>query len=205
MSQPNRLIHSSGLLSFIRCNTDHERPPVSPVMLPLLFLHLSYETCSHSSSKGKPRIFHPIPLSQKKLQAFLFFYFYCCFTITRLFVQLRCKPNLFTVQPQIMKSLVKAAVHGDRRLSKMGESISRIWHTSLSVSLSLSIVYQHCHSLTTLWCRLFLQPAFGLHAIAGKSKSYLKKNLSISHHLTTSLSPFFPLSVSAGDNNTDSI
>lgn len=57
MSQPNRLIHSSGLLSFIRCNTDHERTPVSPVIPPLLFLHLSYMTCSHSSSAGYPENF----------------------------------------------------------------------------------------------------------------------------------------------------
>lgn len=57
MSQPNRLIHNSGLLSLIRCNTDHERTSVSPVTPPLVFIHLSYKTCSHTSSAGDPENF----------------------------------------------------------------------------------------------------------------------------------------------------
>lgn len=38
------LIHTSGLLSFIQCNTDHEGATVTTC---LLSFHLLYKTCSH--------------------------------------------------------------------------------------------------------------------------------------------------------------
>lgn len=47
--------------------------------------------------------------------------------------------------------------------------------TYISLSITLSILYQHCHSLTRLWCCVFLQPAFGLHTIAGKVRFKKKK------------------------------
>lgn len=62
--------------------------------------------------------------------------------------------------------------------------------TYISLSITLSILYQHCHWLTSLWCVLFLQPAFGLHAIAGKGK--VKKKKETCQLATFSLYPPFP-------------
>ncbi len=171
MSQPNRLIHSSGLLSFIRCNTDHERAPVSPVIPPLLFLHLYYKTSSHSSSKGNPEHFTQNSLSgQKCKHLVLFLNKHCLFNsdVNVIYSQFISNNEILglnsTVQTPKNRELQR-----DRHLSNMGENISRIWHTSLSVSLSRSSINTVIH-----WQGFDVASSFSLHLGCMPSQEKLK-------------------------------
>ncbi len=174
MSQPNRLIHGRGLLSFIRCNTDHERAPVSPVMPPLLFSHLYYKTCSHSSSDGSPEHFTQNSVSGQKCKHL------------GLLVNTHClsNSNANVIYSQFKPNNEILALNGSTQTPKTGScretDIWVIWEkTSQEFDIHLS-QYHSLDPLSTLsftdrlWCCLFLQPAFGLHAIAGKVKAKKK-------------------------------
>lgn len=163
MSQPNRLIHSSGLLSFIRCNTDHERTPVSPVIPPLLFLHLSYMTCSHSCSAGDPENFTRNSESGQKYKNSAFPNQHFLFNR----MQFICSSEKNNATKITLFWLQKLGTCGNTDIEEyVRQHLKNL--TYISLSITPSILYQHCHSLTWLWCCLSLQSAFGLHAIAGK-------------------------------------
>lgn len=160
MSQPNRLIHSSGPLSFIRCNTDHERTPVSPVTPPLVFPSLILHDVFSQFHGRQSRKFHPQLLtgdSEKKLSVVPpislkrchVTYFFACSA-----PKLGCSDKAATSPTAKIRVSVETQTS-----SKMWENISRTWHTSLSL-ITPSILYQHRHSLTQLWCSAF---SFSLH------------------------------------------
>lgn len=141
MSQPNRLIHSSGLLSFIRCNTDHERAPVSPVIPPLLFLRLSYKTCSHSSSADKREHFTQKLWVRPKMQN----------TSINVACLTAMQMGFIYSSSQTVKSSVKAALYSLQEWRKCRETdIWVIWEkTSQEFDIHLS-QYHSLHPLSTL-------------------------------------------------------
>lgn len=161
MSQLNRLIHSSGLLSFISCNTDHERPPVSPVIPP------QYSD-AHATRRVLTVALNAAPNSLAEPHLAINTIVLFCFSTN---IAWRwCKS--FTLQPKSRNPRLKSHYTNSKTENCRQTDIWVIWEkTSQEFDIHL-FQYHSLYPLSTLSfsdkALIFSQPAFGLHAIAGK-------------------------------------